>query len=61
MIRNMPCGKHHCAYDLSVAVLHEGSMREAWFSEFLDEGPSGHSSRKSGENSPCVSEFHGAR
>ena len=32
-----------------------------WSSEFLGEGPSGHALRKSGEKSPYVDEFLGAR
>jgi len=39
----------------------EVGKHEAWFSEFLGEEPSGHSSRNLGENSPYVSKFHEAR
>ena len=60
-ICNMTFGKDHRTYDLSLAILHEEIEHEAWFSEFLGEGPSGHSIRKSGENSPYVSKFLGAR
>ncbi len=60
-ICNMTFGKDHRTYDLSNAILHEEIEHEAWFSEFLGEGPSGHSIRKSGENSPYVGKFLGAR
>lgn len=60
-ICNMTCGKDHRTYELSAAILHEEIEHEAWFSEFLGEGPSGHALRKSGENSPYVSKFLGAR
>jgi hypothetical protein len=57
----MTFGKDHRTYDLSLAILHEEIEHEAWFSEFLGEGPSGHALRKSGENSPYVGKFLGAR
>ncbi len=60
-ICNMTFGKDHRTYDLANAILHEEIEHEAWFSEFLGEGPSGHSIRKSGENSPYVGKFLGAR
>jgi ferritin-like protein len=60
-ICNMTFGKDHRTYDLANAILHEEIEHEAWFSEFLGEGPSGHALRKSGENSPYVSKFLGAR
>lgn len=43
-------------YDLSLAILHEETEHESWFSEFLGEGPSGHFIRK-GESSPFVRKF----
>ena len=43
-------------YDLSLAILHEETEHESWFSEFLNEGPSGHFMRK-GESSPFVQKF----
>jgi ferritin-like protein len=58
---NMTFGKDHRTYDLALAILHEEIEHEAWFSEFLGEGPSGHALRKSGENSPYVGKFLGAR
>jgi len=60
-ICNMTFGKDHRTYDLSAAILHEEIEHEAWFSEFLGEGPSGHALRRSEENSPYVSKFLGAR
>ena len=57
---NITAGKDHRTYDLSLAILHEEVEHEAWFSEFLGEGPSGHF-RRSGtgteRNSPHVSKF----
>ena len=47
-ICNMTFGKDHRTYDLSLAILHEEIEHEAWFSEFIGEGPSGHALRKSG-------------
>jgi ferritin-like protein len=58
---NMTFGKDHRTYDLALAILHEEIEHEAWFSEFIGEGPSGHALRKSGENSPYVGKFLGAR
>jgi ferritin-like protein len=59
-ICNYTAGKDHRTYDLSLAILHEEVEHEAWFSEFLGEGPSGHF-RRSGtgfeRNSPYVSKF----
>ncbi|MEE8623427.1 MAG: DNA protection during starvation protein [Alphaproteobacteria bacterium] len=54
---NMTFGKDHRTYDLSLAILHEEIEHEAWFSEYLGRGPSGHFLRPSGENSPYVSKF----
>jgi len=59
-ICNMTAGKDHRTYDLSLAVLHEEAEHEAWFSEFLGEGPSGHFRRSgtgSERNSPFVRKF----
>ncbi len=55
-ICNMTAGKDHRTYDLSLAILHEETQHESWFSEFLNEGPSGHFNRK-GPSSPFVSKF----
>jgi len=55
-ICNMTFGKDHRTYDLALAILNEEIEHEAWFSEFLGEGPSGHFMRR-GETSPFVSKF----
>ena len=60
-ICNMTAGKDHRTYDLALAILNEEVEHEAWFSEFLGEGPSGHALRKSGDNSPYVGKFIDAR
>lgn len=56
-ICNMTAGKDHRTYDLALAILHEEIEHEAWFTEFLGEGPSGHFLRPTGVNSPYVSKF----
>ncbi len=55
-ICNLTAGKDHRTYDLALAILNEEIQHEAWFSEFLGEGPSGHFLR-TGKNSPFVSKF----
>lgn len=55
-ICNMTAGKDHRTHDLSLAILNEEVEHEAWFSEFLGEGPSGHYLRQ-GDTSPFVSKF----
>ena len=46
-------GKDYRTYALSLAILHEEIEHEAWFSEFLGEGPSGHGgSRHEARHSP---------
>jgi ferritin-like protein len=53
-------GKDHRTNDLSLAILHEEIEHEAWFSEFLGEGLSGHYRRSgvgSDRNSPYVGKF----
>lgn len=55
-ICNMTAGKDHRTYDLAKAILHEEIQHESWFSEYLEEGPSGHFKRTKG-NSPFVSKF----
>lgn len=55
-ICNMTAGKDHRTYDLVQAILNEEIQHEAWFSEFLGEGPSGHFRRR-GDTSPFVSKF----
>lgn len=56
-ICNMTAGKDHRTYDLALAILHEEIEHEAWFTEFLAKGPSGHFLRPNGVNSPYVSKF----
>jgi ferritin-like protein len=56
-ICNMTFGKDHRTYDLALAILHEETEHEAWFSEFLGHGPSGHYSREGRPNSPYVGKF----
>ncbi len=59
-ICNMTAGKDHRTHDLALAILHEEVEHEAWFAEFLGEGPSGHFRRSgtgSERNSPYVSKF----
>lgn len=55
-ICNMTAGKDHRTYDLALAILNEEIEHEAWFTEFLEGGPSGHFRRNEG-NSPFVSKF----
>jgi len=56
-ICNITAGKDHRTYDLALAILHEEIEHEAWFSEFLGEGPSGHFGRRTPGESPFVSKF----
>ena len=56
-ICNVTFGKDHRTYDLSLAILHEEIEHEAWFSEFLGEGPSGHGGVRTQGHSPYVSRF----
>ena len=55
-ICNMTQGKDHRTYLLAQAILNEEVEHEAWFSEFLGEGASGHYNR-GGETSPFVRKF----
>jgi ferritin-like protein len=55
-ICNLTAGKDHRTYALAQAILNEEIEHEAWFSEFLGEGPSGHYLRL-GETSPFVRKF----
>lgn len=59
-ICDITCGKDHRTYDLSLAILNEEIEHEAWFSEFLGEGPSGHFRRGTPGESPYVSRFMSA-
>lgn len=56
-ICDMTAGKDHRTYALAQAILHEEIQHEAWFAEFLGEGPSGHFRRPAGKTSPYVSKF----
>jgi len=56
-ICNLTFGKDHRTYELALGILNEEIQHEAWFSEFIGEGPSGHFSRQNGVNSPYVSKF----
>jgi hypothetical protein len=54
-ICNMTFGKDHRTYDMALAIPHEEVEHEAWFSEYLSEGPSGHFRRGNPEPRPtCV-------
>jgi ferritin-like protein len=59
-ICNYTCGKDHRTYDLALAILHEEVEHEAWFSEYLEEGPSGHFRRGAPGTSPYVRRFMSA-
>ena len=50
-------GKDPRTYDICAAILNEEIEHEAWFSEFLGEGPSGHFRRGKPGASPYVSRF----
>ena len=56
-ICQMTQGKDHRTYDLALAILHEEIEHEAWFSEYLGEGPSGHFRRGAPGESPYTSRF----
>src|SRR5438093_2764298 len=56
-ICNYTNGKDHRTYELSLAILNEEVEHEAWFSEFLGEGPSGHFRRGSPGESPHIARF----
>jgi len=59
-ICNYTAGKDHRTYELSLAILNEEVEHEAWFSEFLGEGPSGHFRRSAPGDSPYVARFMSA-
>ncbi|NJO41798.1 MAG: DNA protection protein DPS [Cyanobacteria bacterium CRU_2_1] len=56
-ICNMTFGKDHRTYELSLAILNEEIEHEAWFSEYLGDGPSGHFRRGTPGESPYTSRF----
>ena len=47
----------HGTYDIALAFPNEEVEREAWFSEYLSEGPSGHFRRSKPGTSPYVRRF----
>ena len=59
-ICNYTAGKDHRTYELSLAILNEEVEHEAWFSEFLGEGPSGHFRRGTPGESPYTRRFMSA-
>ena len=54
---NITAGKDHRTYELALAILNEEIEHEAWFAEFLGQGPSGHFRRGTVGESPFVSKF----
>ncbi|HEY7338845.1 MAG TPA: DNA protection during starvation protein [Bryobacteraceae bacterium] len=56
-ICNMTFGKDHRTHEIALAILHEEVEHEAWFSEYLGEGPSGHFRRGAPGASPYVRRF----
>ncbi len=56
-ICGMTAGKDPRTYELATAILQEEVEHEAWFSEFLGEGPSGHFRRGRPGASPYVRRF----
>ena len=60
-ICNMTFGKDHRTYDMALAILHEEVEHEAWFSEYLNEGPSGHFRRGAPGNLTLRPPFHDSR
>ncbi len=50
-------GKDFRTFDICAAILNEEIEHEAWFSEFLGEGPSGHFRRGKPGASPHVARF----
>lgn len=59
-ICNYTFGKDHRTYAIALAILHEEIEHEAWFSEFLGEGPSGHFRRGAPGSSPHAGMFMSA-
>jgi ferritin-like protein len=56
-ICHLTAGKDHRTYELALAILNEEIEHEAWFAEFLGQGPSGHFRRREVGESPFVSKF----
>ena len=57
-ICNMTLGKDHRTFEIALGVLHEEVEHEAWFSEYLGEGPSGHFRRGAPGTSPRAAFHH---
>ena len=55
-ICNLTAGRDHRTHGLALAILNEEVQHEAWFAEFLGEGPSGHFVRR-GDASPYVARY----
>jgi ferritin-like protein len=55
----MTFGKDDRSYYPALAILHEEVEPDAWFSEYLSEGPSGHFRRGAPGASPYVLRFMG--
>jgi ferritin-like protein len=53
----MTAGKDFRTYDLATAILNEEIEHESWFSEYLEEGGSGHFRRGTPGESPYTSRF----
>lgn len=56
-IRTLTSGKDHRTYDLTLAILNEGTEHEAWLADFLGKGPAGHFRRRRVGETPFVSKF----
>ena len=57
----MTFGKDDRCYYPALAILHEEVEPDAWFSEYLSEGPSGHFRRGAPGASPLRAALHGGR
>jgi ferritin-like protein len=53
----MTFGKDHRTYDLALAIVRQQGKREAWFSESLEQGPSGYFRRGAAGEWTCVKRF----
>jgi ferritin-like protein len=47
-ICDMTFGKDHGTYDIALAILRKEVEHEAWFSEYLNEGPATSAARNEG-------------
>jgi ferritin-like protein len=57
----MTFGKDDRSYYPALAILHEEVEPDAWFSEYLSEGPSGHFRRGAPGACPLRAALHGGR